>query len=133
MRWLILVSVGLLLVVGCKGKPPTTGDLTGTVTYNGQPVNDAALMLYAGNAEESSFVIPVSEQGTFTTTSVPPGEYKVVVAGRAGGTVGGTAGAQAAANKPTIAFPKKYKDKRTTDLTVNVVAGAQKRDFELKD
>jgi hypothetical protein len=129
----MLVSVGLLLLVGCAPKAATSGGLRGTITYKGQPVNDAALMLYSGDAEGAGLVIPVSDQGTFTTTSVPPGEYKVVVEGRAGGAVGGSGGAQAAANKPTISFPKKYKDRKTTDLTVKVVAGDQKVDLELKD
>ena len=132
MRWLILVSVGLLLLVGCTPIPATTGTLTGTVTYKGQPVNDAALMLYSGNAEESGLIIPVSDQGTFTTSSLPPGEYKVVVEGRSGAAAGGTTGAQFQ-TKPTIPFPKKYKDAKTTDLTVKVVAGQQKVDFKLED
>jgi hypothetical protein len=132
MRWKLLVLVALVLLVGCSHPPPVSGTLTGTITYKGQPVNGAALSLYANDASPATFLIPVTEEGTFSTTNVPPGDYKVVVDGRSGAAVGGSKGDQYA-SKATIPFPKKYKDVRTTTLKMTVVAGEQKQTLELTD
>jgi hypothetical protein len=130
MRWSLLVLVGLALLAGCA-KPSQSGTVTGTITYKGQPVNDAALTLYPA-AGGKPFVIPVTGDGTFSTTGVPPGDYKAVVLGRSGGVAGGSKGDQYAA-KATIPFPKKYQDLKTTNLKMTVAGGAQKEDLELKD
>ena len=132
MRWIVVLSIGLLLLAGCGPRRPNSGTVTGTITYKGQPVNAGALTLYATAAEGGTLLVPVTEDGTFGTTDVPPGEYKVVVEARVGGAVGGTTGAQAAV-KPTIPFPKKYKDRLTTDLTLPVHAGEQKVELKLTD
>jgi hypothetical protein len=128
MRWIIAVSIVLLLLVGCKPSGSRGGGLSGTVSYKGQPINGAALQLY--DTKGGMLIVPVTQDGTFRTTDVPPGEYKVVVQGTSGAAA--ASGAQFAP-KPTIGFPSKYKDKSKTDLTINVAEGEQKVNLELKD
>jgi Carboxypeptidase regulatory-like domain len=128
MRWIVTVSIVLLLLVGCGPKGSRGGALSGTVSYKGQPINGAALTLY--DTKGGMLIVPVTQEGNFRTTDVPPGEYKVVVQSTSGGAA--RSGAQYAPT-PTIAFPNKYKDPLKTDLKINVAEGEQKVNLELKD
>jgi hypothetical protein len=145
MRRIAVVSLGLLLLVGCGGKGSKTGVVTGTITYKGQPVNGAALFLHPPGGGDP-ILIPVSQEGTFSSSDVPPGEYKVVVQGTAGAAPAPLKGMppekQAEAKKKleamqtpaTIAYPDKYKNLATTKLTLSVVAGQDKPvKLELED
>jgi hypothetical protein len=148
MRRIVTISVVALLLIGC-GSKRKSGAVSGKVTYKGQPVNGAALLLYPSSGDTSNpITIPVTQEGVFSITDVPPGEYKIVVQG--------TAGAQQAPpmamknvppekkaemeaklakmNTPaTIRFPDKYKDLRTTDLKCTVTESKQDQNLELKD
>jgi len=145
MRRIITVSVGLLLLVGC-GTKHSGGVLMGTVTYKGQPVNGAVLALIPASGEGNGVNIPVTQEGTFRTSDVPPGEYKIVVQGSGGSPTlslkGMSPAKQAEAKeklaklgetKPTIPFPAKYKSHLTTDLKCTVAQGEQTLPLELKD
>ena len=57
--------------------------MKGKLTYKGQPVNNAALQLCNAKGE-TVFTIPVTEEGTFSSADVPPGDYKIAVQGSAG-------------------------------------------------
>lgn len=150
---MIGISVGLFLVLtvltGCGSKRVKPGVLSGKITYKGQPVNDAALLLYS--AEDSSqtnpITIPVDADGDFRISDVPPGEYKIVVQGAEG--VDNEAAMlkflppdkqaemkskmQGQATPKTITFPKKYQDLKTTDLKCTISRADQPLDLELKD
>jgi hypothetical protein len=146
MRRIVTVSVVLLLLVGCGKSRNPSGTLSGKVTYKGQPVNGATLLLYPTAAGQGAeFPIPVAQDGTFRTSDVPLGNYKVVVqpsAGDPGPSTKGMTPDQIAKMKEkidslktpaTIPIPDKYKQKEKTDLTVNVTGGSQQWDPELKD
>jgi len=149
MRQLVRALVGLLLVavlVGCEPKGP--GVVSGKITYNGQPVNDAALLLYpaSGGAAEP-ITIPVTGDGFFRISDVPQGEYKIVVQGAEGG------GSDASllkslppdkqeqvkkmmgerAGPKTIPFPPKYRALNSTDLKCQITNRKQALNLELKD
>ena len=151
MRQIVRVSVGLLLLavlVGC-GKRSRYGTVSGKVTYKGQPVNDAALVLYptAGGTVKNAFTIPVTQEGTFRIADVPPGEYKVVVQGAGKGDDEAALLRDLPRDKKekvksmmegqrtpvTIPFPDKYKNPNTTDLRCTITDKDQKLDLELKD
>ena len=118
----------------------------GKVTYKDQPVN-GALLQFIPMAGENTINIPVSQDGTFRSSDVAPGEYKIVVQpGNSGSGVPSLKGmdpakaaeakaklAQMEQSKPTIAFPKKYQSHLTTDLKPTIVKGEQKLDLVLKD
>jgi hypothetical protein len=144
MRRFLAVSLGLLLLVGCGGRGSRAGVVTGTLTYKGRPVNGAALFLHPAG-EDEPILIPVTEEGTFRTSDVPPGEYTVVVEGTPGTPGPPTQGmspeklAQAKeklgnmGTPPTIPFPNKYKSVKTSDKKVTVAAGEQTLNLELTD
>jgi hypothetical protein len=150
MRRIVTVSVVALLLVGCGPKRAKTGVVTGTVTYNSKPVNDAALMLYLASAgpDAAPITIPVTHEGEFRISDVPAGEYKIVVQGSAGATQVPPAlfakmpkekQAEMKAkldsmNTPaTIPFPNKYKELRTTNLKCTINESDQKMDLPLSD
>jgi len=146
MRRIVTVSLGFLLLMGCGPKRSASGVVSGTITYKGQPVNSATLMFHPAAGAGSDLPIPVSEEGTFQMTDVPPGDYKVVVQGKAADagmpSLAGLPPAKAAEAKEklekmkgraTIPFPDKYKHLNTTDLKATVSAGKQTLPLELKD
>jgi hypothetical protein len=145
---ILIVSIGLLLL-GCGPKPGSGGTVSGTIRYNGKPVNGAMLHLHPDSESSDEVSIPVTQEGTFRASNVPPGEYKIVVEGRQGGGMSqmptkGMDPAKAAEMKeklqgvggqeaPTISYPAKYKKIATTDLKCTIKDGDQKLPLELKD
>src|SRR5262249_53068457 len=135
-----------LLLVGCGGSKKTSGVLSGTITYKSQPVNGATLILHpAVSGQGAEFNVPVTQEGTFRTSGVPVGEYKVVVQaspGNAGPSTKGMPPDKLAEAKDklsqlstpaTIKFPEKYKQLEKTELKVTVGPGEQTVTLELKD
>ena len=147
MRRILVVSVGLLLLLGCSSKRNKGGVVRGKVTYKGQVLNGGAIMLHPVSGQGEPFNIPVALEGTFSSSDVPPGQYKVVVAGNSAKPPFSLEGikdpaARAKAKEkldamnlppPTIPFPDKYKDPNTTPETWTIEKGDQTKDLELKD
>jgi hypothetical protein len=141
---LLVVSVGLLVLVGCGSKREGTGTVKGTIKYKGQAVNGAALTLYPSSG--NSVLIPVSQEGTFEVAGVPDGEYVVVVQPSTGDSgVPSTKGMDKAKvaemqskidalkSPPTIPIPKKYTQRETSDLKLTVSKGSEPVELVLKD
>jgi hypothetical protein len=136
MHRIALVSVAFLLVVGC-GSNSNKGELKGTITYKGQPVNAAAILLYpSADKDAVSTSVPVGQDGAFSSADVPPGDYRIVVKaasvppGKAAPGVNASPGGPT----PTVPFPDKYKAVKSTDLTCTVKAGENTPlKLELKD
>jgi hypothetical protein len=152
MRHMVRISVALLLMallVGCGPKRPKIGAIEGTITYKGRPVNDASLTLYpTGGSASDSITIGSDREGKFRIADVPPGNYKMTVQGTEGSTEANPMSLKnvppekraemeaklAAMNTPpTIPFPNKYKDLRTSDLTCTITDKDQTLNLELKD
>jgi hypothetical protein len=150
MRRVIAVGLGLLVLAGCSGSKGGNATLSGKVSYKDQPVNGASLLLYASGAaaDAEPLAIPVGQDGTFQAADVPPGDYKVVVrasemppglADRMMKGGGGDAETQDKMKKmregmkATIAYPKKYKDRTTSPLTLTLKKGDPPHDFVLTD
>ncbi len=156
MKRTIFVTTGLLLLSGCGSKKDTGGTLTGTVYYNGKPVNGASLLLHPTSGQGDDFSINVGQDGTFSGYNIPPGEYKIAVQSQE---IPPDARQYMQMPKfppnmdpakkeemkqkfqekqgqeaPTIPYPKKYKDLKTTDLKCTVVQGKNPPlTLELKD
>jgi hypothetical protein len=149
MRQLVTLSLGLVFLVGCGPKPPTTAEWTGTITYKGQPVNGALLTLYPSGASQSiTYPVPVNQEGTFAAAGMPADTYMVVVQGSSG--MAGLPSTQGmdpaklaeqkakldqmqAQARPTIPFPDKYKFLQATPLKVTLTVGKQTQNLELAD
>jgi hypothetical protein len=147
---MVLLSFGFLLLLGC-GKHGTGGTVSGTLQYKGQAVNGATLHFYPVPGPGPDFAVPVSQDGTFHTSQVPAGEYKVVVqpskappGGRTPNIPADMDPAQAAdlrekfkkaypEQAPTIPFPDKYMDEDTTNLKCTIQDGEQKLPLQLED
>lgn len=148
---ILFVAITVLSLVGC-GSKAGKGALSGKVTYKGQPVNGASLLLLPASGEGAETLIPVGQDGTFSTTGVPPGEYKVIVkpaesssrlpsaaelknmpADKKAKAEENLKRMQEGQGKPTIPFPDKYKSHLSTDLKLTVGKGGQNSNLELKD
>lgn len=141
MRRLALILISLSFLVGCStSKVPKTA-LSGTLTYKGRPVNGGALVLFSSGNE---VLIPLEQDGTFRSTNIPAGDYKVMIEPSEGITGPPTEGMSPKMKEkfknvnmsqpPTIPIPEKYKRRETTDLTVTVNnSGETKVNLELKD
>jgi hypothetical protein len=147
----IFVSLVLLSLMACGSKRDQGGIVSGKITYKGQPVNGAMLHLTPLPGPGPEIAVPVTQEGTFHTSNIPPGEYKVVVEpsqppqARNMPTIPKTADPakqeemrqklqQMQGNDaPTIPFPRKYQNTVSTDLKCTIKAGDQALNLELTD
>lgn len=130
----------MLLLVGCgetvDANRPKTVPVTGSVTYNGQPVDGATVTFMAGSSEGRGAVATTDASGKFLLTTFEagdgaiPGSYKVTVSKTAGGAPaagGGEIMAPPVGGMPTEEvkdeLPAKYKDASTSGLTADVKEG----------
>jgi hypothetical protein len=136
MRTFLFCSLALVLVVGCGPKRDPQGTVTGKVTYKGQPVNGGTLKLYKikGTAGDD-ILIPLSQEGTYSSADVPEGDYIVVVEPLPAHTPKTTGKTRLSdtATTGTIPIPKKYLDRKDSSLSMTVKPGNQKIDLELTD
>jgi hypothetical protein len=130
-RWGLL-GVGLMLTLaalGCGG--PFTGEVTGTVQYNGQPLPGGKVTIIHpdGRIGEGD----IKEDGTYSIPKAPGGDVKVTVQ-----TIPPIAGIPGI-SKPLypagkyVPIPLKYRKTETSELKLEVKRGSQKFDIELTD
>jgi hypothetical protein len=149
---MVRVVVGMLflaVLIGCGSRAKKAGTVSGTLTYKGQPLNNAALLLYpAADTSANPLTIPVGEGGSFRISDLPMGDYKVVVQGTEGSS---EVSSMSLKNIPaeklaevkakldrmktvaTIKFPNKYKDVKTTPLTCKITGSDETMNLELTD
>jgi hypothetical protein len=72
-----VLCAALVVLTGCG---PKARSITAKVTYKGQPVPGAIVVLYATKGTDS-FSVRTGSDGSFTLTKVPDGEYKVSITG----------------------------------------------------
>lgn len=134
MAWPIAVSLAFLAVplAGCSSKAPAAGKrVTGTVTYNGAPVEGASVSFISPTASGYG---STDKEGHFTLRSsqgegVPVGNYKVTVTKFEVLKTGKEATSEAdyvppdpnvPPPQPKDLLPAKYKQADTTPLSANV-------------
>jgi hypothetical protein len=145
MRRLVIVLCFAVFLAGCGDKKTATAVVSGTITYKGQAVNGGSLILYPATGEGPTVNIPITQSGSFRTSDVPEGEYKVVVQPSAGFEPKLQKGSDPSKNPEiqqkmeqlkqpaTIPIPEKYKKRLDTDLKITVTKGEQTITLELKD
>ena len=107
---------------GDKPKPPDdkqaeTGNVSGKVTYKGQPLTNGVVTLTS--ADGKSYPTSIAADGTYSLKDVKVGAYIVTVG-------------PDKLNIP-IPGPFKYRDVKTSPLKVEVQKGDQAADFQLAD
>ena len=140
-RYIIL---GLtLFVLGCDGPSLSVLPVTGTVTLDGQPVENASVTfipttkLPAGGVTDAAgkFTLKTIE-GPYELNGAIPGKYKVVITKfNQNGILPdeqGLSGSAPSGIKVEWLIPQKYADKNTTELTCQVEPGMAPPKFELK-
>ena len=136
-----LAWAAMVWLTGCGGGGGAgTSAVTGTITYNGQPVKEVTVT-FTPTAGRSAMGI-TDNQGKFSLSTFKTGDgavagtHKVTITGGPGAKPPPMPGTPEAANyKPEpLPFPAKYSDPRQSDLTANVEKG-KKHDFkfDLKD
>jgi hypothetical protein len=124
---------------GC-GAPagPATVQVTGTVTYNGKPIDAANVIFYPSDANELVSQSATDPDGRFQLSShvgggkfkagIVPGQYAVAI------TKLDVAGISNTLAPPKNMLPKKYGSPKTSPLTADVAAGTENNfEFPLTD
>jgi len=130
-----LVLFFLMMTAGCGGR--ATGTITGTVTYLGNKVPSAKVTFYGPDLTVST---STEVDGTYKASNVPLGLVKVTV------TTARVASSRAqVAQSPVlkqkgyvpsaekmVTVPRKYSDPQQSNISLNVIEGAQPFDIDLK-
>jgi hypothetical protein len=126
-----LALTALLALAGCGG--PATGEVTGTVTVDGQTPADGSSITFvpAEGGKSAGGGAPITG-GKYAVT-IPTGKYKVEIraprpirAGKAKATEGPGPGGPANIEE---SLPAKYNDK--SELTFEVQSGKNEKNWEL--
>jgi len=154
-----LVATAALLAAGC-GRSTSGSSVTGSVTYNGNPVTGGSMLFHG---KDKPYPASLGADGKYTCPVIPPGDYTVTIdtkwlekagAGDAASTIKDMANQgvtdqdlakgfkdlakaqemnKAIANLKYVAIPKKYADAKTSGLTVTVESGSTTKDLQLTD
>lgn len=149
---LFLLALGVL-ILGCHKNPNAPAQLSGSVSYKGQPLKGGTLTFY-GKAG-GSYNAGINEQGNFSLTDLPEGEMTVAIETESanpdkktpsyGGKKfegkmkayqppGAPPKPDAASERESyVKIPAKYADAKTSGLTVTLVAGKNTKTFDLSD
>jgi hypothetical protein len=134
----LLVSVSLA-TAGCGGK----GDVTGKVSYNGQPLPYGNVQFQSANG--SVHIGDIQPDGTYTIKGVPTGSVKISVTCMDPAGVEFAKQMSAASKDPSNAkakptgkledfnkIPGQYNDFSTSELTFDIKSGTQTHNIDLK-
>jgi len=149
-RTLLIVPLCLVLASGCLGsKSNAPAKISGAITYNGKPVTGGSISFLPETGPGYSAVI--DDQGTYAITDMPIGDMTVSIEtdsakakqqarpytdGGAGHKQTMSPSQENADTAPKIVYvkiPAKYNNPKTSGLSVDVKAGRQVHNFELKD
>jgi hypothetical protein len=137
---LFIVIGSVCAFVGCTGVkeiriPETGADLKGTVTYNGEKVMVALVIVQSAGGSAAG---PIGDDGTFSIKNVPVGEVSIGVNTEAGkGELRGKMMARAQTKDKTplpkiIDIPAKYFDPATSGIHTTVNKGPNTYDVVIK-
>jgi hypothetical protein len=133
----------VLVLAGCNpSKTNREASISGKVMYKGAPVTGGTLTIFIG---EVTYPVGIGSDGSYNAVQLPAGEAVATVNNDALNPDKPKYGDKMAkigpmpkdrAQVPTgtyVKIPAKYKDKKTSDLKVTLVAGKNDHTFELKD
>jgi hypothetical protein len=127
------VSFALLvgLTAGC-GREPATGDVSGTITYDGKVVESGSIAFYPADGKGPSTGGTIID-GKYAVSKVPVGTAKVRISGAKDVKEHKMSYDDKA--PPVLSsselLPPKYSDDKATELKYDVQAGPQTKNFDL--
>jgi len=138
LRFVLLLPLLLVLMVGCTKDNQRGAELSGKVAYKGQPVTGGNMTLYFA---EAGYPVAISPDGTYKATQLPAGDAVATVTTdhlnsnkpKYGGSSPVPEGVKQGPTGTYVAVPARYKRKETSDLKVTLKAGKNQYDFEMKD
>lgn len=124
-----LLVLGLL--AGCSGGP-VVGDVSGTVSFDGKPVEIGSISFISADGSKPSAGGAIAD-GKYSVSNVPAGPTKVRISGVK---VTGKKKMYDDPGSPVVetsveALPPKYSDDKLTELRYDVQSGAQTKNFDL--
>jgi len=138
--------VGCLGISGCFSKDPPLGQVTGTVTYDGKPLEEGTIIFSVSGARDASGLIKNGEIQQVTSfkpgDGVPVGEARIaIIAIKAGaGNISQGMFSQRDANSPGTSsmkvsteflIPTRYTNPEKSGLTATISKGKNEVRFEL--
>ncbi len=124
-----LLCVAMALFVGCQPSTPT-GELQGTVTFEGQAVKNAVVQFQSPATGEAA-ATNLNDDGTFhLPRPIPVGEYNAIVTPVVKEVAAGT---ESASDKPQTRndIPERYRNPGQNDLKVTIRPGKNTIEFKL--
>ncbi len=129
--------MGLLLAAasGCGGGK--TGNISGTVTFQGKPMPGGYVNFYSVGPDGKVLTqksAPIDAQGNYSLAKVPVGDAKITVQAPAGDIrdVKTEKGGMPVRQKQTLVLPQRYEMVEQTDLKYTVTPGNQTHEIVLK-
>src|SRR5947209_776787 len=75
----VLLGALALGVTGCGGKVGTGNEVSGTVKFNGKPLNSGSINFIPQDDPNQKFASVIDESGHYSLPNVPEGTFKVTV------------------------------------------------------
>jgi hypothetical protein len=126
-----LVVAVFLSLVGCGKKTPS-GEVSGHVTFKGQPVSEGRVTFesqQSGIADEAL----LNNDGAYAIKKpLPVGDYQVYVIPLIVREKADPKGPVVGVEKPALNIPDKYRRISTTDLKATVKEGKNEHNFDMK-
>jgi len=126
-----------LVVFGCGSGGPEMGRVSGTVKYQGKPLEAGTVTFIATDGQRPNATGTIQPGGSYSLQTAEPGDgavvgdYKVAVTDIDPNSFNtALPGAPTKAAKSGI--PKQYQDANSSGLTAKVESGSNTRDFDLK-
>ena len=141
----LALATALIALAGCSGPADlSTGDLSGTVTTGGKALTGGSIK-FTPSGGGAAIAATVGYEGTYRTTSIPPGDYTVTVETaflgklyKIGGSISAAPPEKVAKAAPKkadpasahVQVPKKYEKVSESTLKLTVKPGVQVADFD---
>ena len=129
--------LALATISGCGSR---MGDISGTVSFNGEPLPSGRIAFYCNGGDKPVLMSPI-EAGTYTITGAPLGPSRVTietfemkttpVPEMIGSPQPPDQPATTTAGKEYVRLPVRYASAETSELTHEILAGTNLKDFDL--
>jgi len=122
----VLVLLLLLVLAGCSSSKSGTREVSGKVTYKGEPLPGGTITFQSANDKDKVGRTGINEDGSYKLGNAPEGDVKIFFIGpsRPSDTTKGKA--------PPVTLEAKYLKPETSGVSYTVKEGTQTYDIDLK-